>query len=172
MSFRLYTIIIIFFCFFSCSRSKEQNNQGSRPGKDEMADLNRYFVQKDVERIQNYSERKNLKMTESPTGLWYYIKKEGSGEFITDHDHILMEYDCSLLDGTLCYTSKNQGPKNIVLGKSQLEAGLDEGMRMLKKGSEATFILPPFLAYGLIGDGKKIPPRAIIVYNVRILPSN
>jgi hypothetical protein len=31
------------------------------------------------------------------------------------------------------------------------------------------FILPPFLAFGLVGDGKKIPPRTIIVYNVSIL---
>jgi FKBP-type peptidyl-prolyl cis-trans isomerase len=40
---------------------------------------------------------------------------------------------------------------------------------MLKQGAEATFILPPFLAFGLIGDGKKIPSRAVIVYNVNIL---
>jgi FKBP-type peptidyl-prolyl cis-trans isomerase len=40
---------------------------------------------------------------------------------------------------------------------------------MLKPGAEAIFIMPPFLAYGLIGDGKMIPPRAVIVYNVNIL---
>ena len=33
-----------------------------------MADLNRYMVRKDRERIQNYIERKNLKMTETSTG--------------------------------------------------------------------------------------------------------
>ena len=42
-----------------------------------MADLNSYLVQKDRERIQNYIERKNLNMTESPTGLWYQILNEG-----------------------------------------------------------------------------------------------
>ena len=31
-----------------------------------MAELNRYMVQKDRERIENYIDRKNLKMTESP----------------------------------------------------------------------------------------------------------
>ena len=64
------------------------------------------------------------------------------------------------------------GPKEIVLGRSQLEPGLNEGLRMLKTGAEATFILPPFLAYGLIGDGKKIPSRAVIIYNVNILRAN
>ena len=44
-----------------------------------MADLNRYFVKKDRERIQNYIERKNLRMTESQTGLWYQILMREKG---------------------------------------------------------------------------------------------
>jgi FKBP-type peptidyl-prolyl cis-trans isomerase len=50
-----------------------------------------------------------------------------------------------------------------------MEAGLNQGLRMLKPGAEAIFILPPFLAYGLPGDGKKIPSRAVIVYRITIL---
>ena len=134
-----------------------------------MTELNRYFVQKDKERIQNYIERKSLVMTESPTGLWYNIEKEGSGNFLTDNDKLLMEYECSLLDGTHCYSSKDLGPREIIIGRSQLEPGLNEGLRMLKRGGAGTFIIPPFLAYGLVGDGKKIPPRSTIIYNVSIL---
>ena len=134
-----------------------------------MADLNRYFVQKDRERIQNYIERKNLNMTESPTGLWYQILKDGAGNFFTDKDKVILGYECSLLDGTKCYSSISLGPKEVIMGRSEIEPGLNEGLRMLKPGSEAIFILPPYLAYGLLGDGKKIPSRAIIVYNVNIL---
>ncbi len=50
------------------------------PGINEMADLNKYLMRKDRERIKNYIERKNLKMNESPTGLWYQIIKEGNGQ--------------------------------------------------------------------------------------------
>jgi FKBP-type peptidyl-prolyl cis-trans isomerase len=80
-----------------------------------------------------------------------------------------MDYECSLLDGTDCYSSKELGPKAVVLGRSEMEAGLNQGLRMLKPGGEAIFILPPFLAYGLPGDGKKIPSRAVIVYHITIL---
>jgi len=166
---KFHTIILFLFCLISCKSTNEKNIQQIRPGKNELADLNRYMVQKDRERILNYIERKNLEMTESPTGLWYSIKKEGTGKFLTENDHILMEYDCSLIDGTKCYSSKAMGPKEIIFGRSQLEPGLNEGLRMLKQGAEATFILQPFLAFGLVGDGKKIPPRAVIVYNVNIL---
>jgi FKBP-type peptidyl-prolyl cis-trans isomerase len=39
---------------------------------------------------------------------------------------------------------------------------------MLKPGGEAIFIIPPFLAYGFVGDGNKIPSRAVIVYNITV----
>jgi FKBP-type peptidyl-prolyl cis-trans isomerase len=166
---RRIVIILLIFALFSCRNSSDKTVTNLKPGKDEMVDLNRYFVQKDRERIQNYIERKNLKMVESPTGLWYSIIKEGAGDNFTDSDKVLLDYECSLLDGTKCYSSETLGPREVILGRSEIEAGLNQGLRMLKPGAEAIFIIPPFLAYGLLGDGKNIPSRAIIVYNVNIL---
>ena len=156
----------------SCNNGSRNSVIIKKPGKQELADLNTYMVQKDRERIQNYIERKHLDMKESPNGLWYLIKKEGSGRCFTDSERIVMDYRCYLLDGTLCYTSENLGPREIVLGRSELEAGLYEGLKMLKSGGEAIFILPPFLAYGIIGDNKSIPPRAIIVYEIEVKSEN
>ncbi|MCE5347405.1 MAG: FKBP-type peptidyl-prolyl cis-trans isomerase [Bacteroidales bacterium] len=164
-------ILLLLFAFISCKNNSDKRTERSGPGKNEMVELNRYFVQKDRERIINFIERKNLKMKESPTGLWYQIIRNGEGNTFTDNNKVIFDFECSLLDGTKCYSSKELGVKEVVLGKSQMEAGLNEGLRMLNHGAEAVFIIPPFLAYGLIGDGKKIPSRAIIVYNVNILRS-
>jgi FKBP-type peptidyl-prolyl cis-trans isomerase len=152
----------------SCNNTSEKSVIKRKRGKNELVDLNSYLVQKDRERIQNYIERKNLPMKETQSGLWFYIRKEGSGKFFTDNDNISVDYVCSLLDGTECYNSDKLGPKNYNLGKSEIEAGLNEGLRLLKPGGEATFILPPFLAYGLNGDGKSIPSRAIVVYDIKV----
>jgi FKBP-type peptidyl-prolyl cis-trans isomerase len=168
MTLRYIVFILLLFAFVSCKNNSEKSITNYGPGKNEMADLNRYFVQKDRERIQNYIVRKNLKMAESPTGLWYQIIKEGAGENFSDNDKVILDYECSLLDGTKCYSSKKLGPKEVILGRSEMEPGLNEALRMLKPGAEAIFIIPPFLAYGLIGDGKMIPSRAVIVYNVNI----
>ncbi len=154
----------------SCRRSGSEATLPSKPGKQDMEEVNRYLVRKDREVILNYIERKNLKMTESPTGLWYMVKEQGTGDYLKDNDHIIMDFECSLLDGTLCYSSSEQGPKDIIIGRSDIEPGMNEGLKLLRRGAEAIFILPPFLAYGLVGDGKKIPPRSTIVYNVRISP--
>ena len=134
-----------------------------------MANVNNYLIQKDRERIQNYFERKGLSMTETSTGLWYSITKAGNGSYLNDKDIIRYEYDCSLLDGTKCYTSHELGAAEIQIGVSELPSGLREGMKLLKRGGEGILILPPFLAYGFVGDGKKIPPRATLVYSIRVL---
>ncbi len=168
MKFTCILILLIPLTFLSCRQHRVKNSDAQRPGRGEMADLNRYMVQKDRERIQNYIERKHLRMTETKTGLWYQVLKEGEGETFRENDRIIMDYECSLLDGTKCYSSADLGPKELVLGHSDIEAGLNEGLRLLKSGSEAIFIIPPFLAYGLLGDRKLIPPRAVLVYNIRV----
>lgn len=152
----------------ACHRSGNDIKQPPKPGKEDMEDVNRYLVRKDREVILNYIERKKLIMTESPAGLWYMIQAPGEGAYLKDNDHITMNFECYLLDGTLCYSSKEHGPKDIIIGRSELEPGMTEGLKLLRRGAEAVFILPPFLAYGLVGDGKKIPPRSTIVYYIRI----
>ena len=164
-----FTIILTILAA-SCN-NYNQNKVLTRqhPGKEELADINTYFVQKDRERILNYIERKHLSMKETKSGLWYYIKNEGSGKYFAEKDKIIFSYVCSFLDGTVVYNSDKLGQKEVILGKSDIEAGLNEGLRLLKPQGEAVFILPPFLAFGLVGDGKSISSRATLVYEIRIL---
>jgi len=168
MRLRYIVILLSAVLFISCRQGSGNKPVRNQPGSNEMADLNRYMVRKDRERIQNYIERKNLSMTETQTGLWYQIIKDGEGNTFREMDRVVMDYDCFLLDGTRCYSSKEVGPKELILGRSEIEAGLNEGLRLLNPGSEAIFIIPPFLAYGLIGDRKLIPPRAVLVYNITV----
>lgn len=170
MPLRFIFFVLLSGTLFSCREGSVKDSPRYRPGKDVMADMNRYIIQKDRERIQSYCERKGLSMKESPTGLWYIVVKEGRGNLFQENDRIIFDYECLLLDGTEAYSSKESGPKDVVLGRSELPAGLNEGLKLLRPGGEAIFILPPFLAYGLIGDGKKIPPRATVVYYIYVIP--
>jgi FKBP-type peptidyl-prolyl cis-trans isomerase FkpA len=168
MKFLFPLCLIIIFFLASCNNSSEKKVLTQKPRANEIADINSYLVQKDRERILNYIERKNLKMRETETGLWYLIREEGKGNLLREGDKFSYTYTCSLLDGTECYNSERNGPRELILGKGEVEAGLNEGFRLLKRGGEAVFILPPFLAFGLLGDGKCIPSRAVIVYFIHI----
>lgn len=166
-SLAVICMLILLPC--SCRHSSRDGERPQKPGKNEMAEMNRFLVQKDREIIMNYIERKGLKMKESPAGLWYVIEEEGEGNLLRDNDRIQIAYRCELIDGTFCYSSDESGPMRVTVGKSDIEPGLNEGLQLLKPGGKATFILPPFLAHGLVGDGKKIPPRTIVVYRVTVI---
>ena len=165
-----YCLLLLPFIILTeaCNNNNHTGVSSNRPSGKDIAKLNSYLVEKDRERILSYAERRNLELKETGTGLWYMIRKDGSGIKLKDKDHIIMEYTCSLLDGTPCYSSDKLGPKDIILGRSEIEPGLYEGLKLLNRGSEAIFIIPPFLGFGLPGDGRAIPPRATLVYDVKI----
>ncbi|NLV19467.1 MAG: peptidylprolyl isomerase [Bacteroidetes bacterium] len=161
-------LVISVLIIISCRSGHESKELNVLPGREEMAEMNKYLVQKDKERIENYIERRGLSMTESSSGLWSYIEDEGEGKSFSDNDRVVMEYNCFLIDGTPCYSSAELGPRQVVLGRTEMEPGLDQALRLLRPGGKGLFILPSFLAYGLKGDGKKIPARATLVYEIDI----
>lgn len=152
----------------SCGNREPQDVRPLNPDRAQMEEVNRYLVQKDRERIENYIERKQLNMAMSASGLYYSIKNQGAEPRFSTGDVVVFDYHCSLLDGTECYSSLVSGPKRVVLGQSSIESGLDLGLRMLGSGGEALFIIPSFLAHGLLGDGQKIPAMAVLVYEVKV----
>ena len=166
-------ILMFLLIFFSCkSDGTGKENKPVKPGKKSLEQINKLLIEKDSERIKSYVSRRGWDMKVSESGLWYMVYKNGEGDFIKKGDFITYNYEVSLLDGTICYTSKGSGPKSFVVGKGGVEAGLEEGVLMLRSGSKARFILPPHLAYGLIGDENRIPARAIIIYDMEILKIN
>jgi len=107
----IWLIIILFSV--KCNNPSVKSVIIKKPGKNEIADINRYFVQKDRERIQNYIERKNLSMKESSNGLWYYIKRREQENTlpITIRFHLIMFVLCLTVQNV--YSSDKLGPKDL-----------------------------------------------------------
>ena len=97
------------------------------------------------------------------------IAEQGNGPKVKDGDIITIRYNLWLINGNLVYNSIDDGPKTFLVGKGGVESGLEEGVLLLHDGDKARFILPAHLAYGLLGDEKKIPPRTAIVYELELI---
>ncbi len=158
--------------FLSCDRENQRQGKSRRQKflerKEPMMNANRMLVRKDHEIIESYVKRRGWDMTLLESGLWYDIYKKTEKKMVENGDIITIQFEVSLLDGTLCYDSDSLGPKTFKAGYSDVEPGLQEGVLLLREGEKARFIMPPFLAHGLIGDEKKIPPRSIILYDVYV----
>lgn len=140
--------------------------------KEMLLRVNKYLVQKDIEQIKSYAERREWEMEVTESGLFYDIYEKTDGIRVESGMRIKMEYRLSLLDGTLCYSSEQDGVKEFILGKSLEISGLEQGTELMRLGEKARFIIPPYLAYGLLGDEVRIPARAIIIYEVELLEAD
>lgn len=155
----------------SCGKEQARKRSGEnlREKKEVMVRVNKYLVKKDVELIESYIKRRGWNMELTESGLFYEIYEHGNGEMAVNGKMATIDYSVSLLDGTLCYSSEGQGPKKFILGHSNEESGLEQGILMMQEGDKGRFILPPHLAHGLLGDENRIPARSIIVYEVELL---
>lgn len=157
----------------SCgSKAKPQDNRyvpARKPAKEAIADVNRYLSEKDRAVIEGYGRRNKLELTLSESGFYYHIFDEGEGMPISQNSVVAITGTLSLIDGTLCYTYGEKDPKEVAIARSPEITGLHIALPMLKENGRAIFIFPPSLAFGLPGDGDKIPPRSTIIMNISVL---
>lgn len=160
-----------FFTVVSCTEKKEKldEKEFKKIFGESLIKKNKKLVKEDEEVIRNFIKRKNWNMEITGTGLFYEICKKTNGTKADSGKLATINYKISLLDGTLCYSSDSLGSKTFKITQGGVETGLEEGILLMKTGEKARFIMAPHLAYGLVGDGKKIPPRAIIVYDVELV---
>jgi peptidylprolyl isomerase len=109
------------------------------------------------------------KIKTSESGLMYVIIEEGEGDFATDGNVVKVHYSGYLEDSTKFDSSvERDEPFSFVIGNKQVLAGWDEGIKLLKTGGKARFVIPPSLGYGDITAGK-IPPNSTLVFDVELL---
>ena len=163
---------MVFVCLTGCedtNKAKQQNTLDNKQIRDSLEIMNKRFVAMEKEAIKNYIGNSGHDFVETGTGLCYRIVNQGDGEPIKRGNIVALDYKMSLLNGDLIYSSDESGKKVFVVGHGGVESGLEEAMLYLNKGDEAEIIIPSRLAHGLLGDGKKIPPRATIVYELKVI---
>jgi FKBP-type peptidyl-prolyl cis-trans isomerase len=173
---RFYIIILFLLALqVACvqQQSAKKSPVMSDAEKEEMLlRVNKYLVEKDIELMNAYASQRGWDIEISETGLLYDIYERNDASRVQVGERVSIKYEVSLIDGTVCYTSERDGSKEFILGRSQEISGLEQGLFMMGKGEKARLIIPPHLAYGLIGDEKRIPARAIIVYQLELLEIN
>lgn len=166
----LFAALFITVLLFGCKQSsKEYSAKEKQVFKENLVKANKGLVKNDQEQIADFVARRNWNMQKTETGLWYEIVKTANGKNTKLGKIVHLKYQVSLLDGTLCYSSDSLGLKTFKIGQGGVESGLEEAVLLLKEGDAGRFILPPHLAYGLLGDENKIPPRSTIVYKVELI---
>ncbi len=172
--FKTYCLFIgSFFAFAACgptNTDEEKNSFNKQKVKDQFVKANQQVVIKESDEMDYYQKSHEMTFVKTNSGIRYYVYKPSTkGDSIKTDDVIKINYKVSLLNGTECYSSKIDGPKEFVVGMENIEDGLHKAVLYLKSGDKALILIPSHLAHGLLGDSKKIPPMSPIVYDIEII---
>lgn len=151
-------------------RTNRQNQTiDNKSLEDSLIQMNKKLLLQESMMIDEYVAANNLDVVTTGTGLRYQITNEGEGSLVENGDVVTLDYVLTLLNGKMIYSSEKDGNKTFLVGRGGVESGLEEAILKLRKNSEAILILPSHLAHGLTGDGIKIPHRATLVYDIKVI---
>lgn len=107
-------------------------------------------------------------VVETESGLQYLVVEEMQGNKPGMFDTVLIHQRALLLDGKILEDTYRQNRTDEVKINELIE-GLQEGLQMVSVGSRYKFWVPADLAWGRKGTGNKIPPNAVLSFDIRLV---
>lgn len=105
------------------------------------------------------------------SGLQYKVIKEGTGPKPAATDRVTVNYEGTLIDGTVFDSSYKRG-KPVTFPLNQVIKGWTEGLQLMSEGSKYKLFIPSDLAYGARGAGNRIGPDETLIFTVELLGIN
>ncbi len=167
MNRTLHTVLLVILLLMTACGDRtpviELQPENSDIVKENMINANRVVIQSEATQIESYIQRRGWTVQQLPSGAFYYQYTQGSGTSILPDDKVRVVYRLEGLDGTPIYTHQVD---TLKVGRHDVTVALDELLQQLHYGSQAYLIAPSNSAYGVVGDGDRVPSRTVIIYNV------
>lgn len=118
--------------------------------------------------IQGWINQQDEKFFTTGLNYWINIDNFEQREKKKDGDLVSYQYDLYDFNQEKLY---NEPTRNVdaQLGKFDELKAVDDAVRYLKKGEEATLLVPSVLAFGTYGDDEKIPNDMPLIIKLKIL---
>ena len=165
-----FILVVLAFSLASCNGDGDGSQEVRyKDIKEPLIKENIKITREEQRLIDRFIERRQWEMEETGTGLKYMIYQKGAGLLAKPGMRATVEYEITLLDGSLCYSSLEKGPRTFLIGRDNVEAGIHEAVALMHVGDRAKFVIPSYLAHGLSGDQNKIPTKASLVVDLHLI---
>jgi FKBP-type peptidyl-prolyl cis-trans isomerase len=166
---KMCTFVVI-FCFVQCTSSDIKPRVAAvSVERQHLQQANVYWSKKENDMLKAFIYRQNLTMQPHLSGYYSQIIRQGNGDVIRNGSGVALNAQIYLLDGTLCYDYDNKHPLVFSIVKSVALSGFHFALRGLQQGTEALFLFPSHLGYGLLGDRNKIPPQSPLLCKIKVV---
>ena len=169
-------IPFILFCFFfhiCCNQPKS---------RDPINSIKKNFFDKSVKRNINIQKKEKeifLKIIEkdseskyiiSNKGFWFKILKPTKNNMKPKSgDKVEFIYNIFDIKGNDIYLDDNLKLISYIVDKEEIIPALRYGIKELKVGENASFLIPSFLGYGYQGDGEKIISNQPLIMEINLI---
>lgn len=135
------------------------------------AQRNQALTQREKDQIMQYIAADSLNdYIDSKNGFWYTYHKKNETDTLTPlfGDRVFYSYSLQNLSRDTIYTAQELKPQNYLMDKEALFSGLRQGLKLMKRGENVTFLFLSQKAYGFYGDKGKIGSNIPLICNVTL----
>lgn len=171
-------LFILFIVLVSCSKTTARRPLQPKPSTtiymDAIAKSKLINKKADLEIASLVNNDSLSSYIQSKEGFWYTYTHKINAEspFPKIADEVTISYTIKDLNDTVLYSEKELGIKSYKVDKEDFITGLQKGIKLMKEGETVTFIIPPYNAFGILGDHKKIKPNQSIKITVTLIKLN
>lgn len=111
-------------------------------------------------------------LAEAPGGLLFKVIRAGTGARPASGSTVRILYTLTLADGKKLDSTadRNNEPLSFTLGARQVIPGFEAAVAAMAAGERRVVVIPPELGYGSSGAGGVVPPNAVLVFDIELLP--
>lgn len=162
--------LIFLLLFISCSQKSPVHEPINLSKEKLNTSQNRAKLLNQIEReqITAWINSQNKKFYPTSKNYWSDIENLEKREKKQDGETISFQYELFDFDNISFY-NQPQIYQNAILGKFEELEAIENTLRYLYKGEEATLLVPSILAYGTYGDGKDIPNDMPLIIKLKQL---
>lgn len=174
MTFRSKKILacsLFTYILLSCSDPAPQvpyNKIEREDTEGSLVEMNRQFALIEDSLINDYVEKNSLSFKTTKSGLRYVITDKGNGKRIREADKVTFRYSVAALDSVPSDKMKNV-VKTIDYAKSDIKRGFREALSLMTEDGVGIFVMPSFLAYGVVGVPGCIGPWTPVVCKITLI---
>ena len=133
--------------------------------KEHLLNAHRTIAQSEETAIDEYIARRRWPAQKMSDGARRWVYSIGKGKEVRIEDSVTIRYNIEAINGKTIYDYEEE---TYMAGHRRDMIGLDGAVMGLTRGSKAKVILPSNIAYGIGGDGDRIPQSAILVIDLEI----
>ncbi|MBS1532454.1 MAG: FKBP-type peptidyl-prolyl cis-trans isomerase [Bacteroidetes bacterium] len=116
--------------------------------------------------IQNYIKANNITATKDPSGLYYAVLVQGTGDYPSANSTVTVNSTGKLLDGTVFDTEAG-----LQVSLANVIKGWQIGLQHINTGGRIMLMIPSAMGYGNQSQ-QGIPKNSVLIFTVDLLGFN